>query len=434
MATSNPTDGARETAVALEAAPEKHLVRAGGSTRHIHVRIAVPQQERGRERDPVSLALVIDRSGSMSGDKLQTAKRAALAILDRLDERDTASVIVFDTEVDTVLPAGPVTGECRQSARRDLERIEARASTALHLGWLTGCNSIASRQPLDQTGRLARCLLLTDGLANVGETDPERIATEAAGVRANAGIGTSTFGFGSDYDEGLLNPMAVAGGGQFHHLRRESEIAAAFAGELAEILNVAARNVRLEMEVDGAARLDIVSEYRALASGSGPSVDIGDLMGGEERHVVVRVRTEPLPLRARVKVRARLLWIDDHGERATEWTGVIFEVADEAACDREPRDGAVLHWVGLHHAARAQRLAMEALRADDQAKALGVLASARRRLDRYAHGDAQLEHALKELRQLAAALEAGGVSVADRHEMRYQSALASRGQRDHRGA
>src|SRR5438132_172271 len=109
------------------------------------------------------------------------------------------------------------------------------------------CSTAVARWTHD-AGRLTRCFLLTDGLANVGVTDVEQIAADAAGVRANAGVGTSTFGIGLDYNEALLGPMAVAGGGQFHNLRSPAEIATTFLGELGELLAVAARDVRLEIE------------------------------------------------------------------------------------------------------------------------------------------------------------------------------------------
>jgi Ca-activated chloride channel homolog len=130
-----------------------------------------------------------------------------------------------------------------------LEGIGARGSTALHEGWLMGCREIADADGLESTpgARLARCFLLTDGLANVGLTDPEQIAAQAAGVRQSARAGTSTFGIGLGYAEQLLGPMAVAGEGQFHHLRTPADMRRTFSGELAELFAVAASTVRLEL-------------------------------------------------------------------------------------------------------------------------------------------------------------------------------------------
>jgi Ca-activated chloride channel family protein len=258
--TAHSGSGFRE--VSLEAAAERLLVRPGTSARHIDLLVVAPPMATEERRSALSLALVVDRSGSMQGSKLATAKAAALAVLERLEPRDRASVVVFDNEVETLLLEGPMTPERKAEAKRLLSGVEARANTALHEGWLTGCRSIAPETPGSATeDRLSRCFLLTDGLANVGLQDPEAIAAQAAEVRANAGVGTSTFGIGDDYDEGLLAPMAVAGSGQFHHLRHEADIATTFSGELGELFKVTARSVRLEIEYDSSITPELVSLY-----------------------------------------------------------------------------------------------------------------------------------------------------------------------------
>src|SRR5262249_11476289 len=151
---------------------------------------------------------------------------------------------------DVIQPLAPATDVAKAHARAELARIEARANTALHEGWLTGCNALAPAVDGELAAPLARCFLLTDGLANVGLTDPEQSAGQAGQVRARTGISTSTFGIGPDYDEHLLGPLAVAGGGQFHHLPGAAQLASTFVGELGGMLTVAAGRVRLELEAD----------------------------------------------------------------------------------------------------------------------------------------------------------------------------------------
>ncbi|MGH2503828.1 MAG: vWA domain-containing protein [Ktedonobacterales bacterium] len=203
--------------VALTARPEKTLLRPTGSRRHavFGVRAVREQPEPADEsaepaapRRPLTLALTLDRSGSMSGAPLRMAKQVAIALMDGLTEQDELAVVIFDEKIETLQALAAVTPEVKRQTRRALEQVEARGSTALHEAWLTSCNMLAGDHlPED---RLARCYLLTDGQANVGETDVETIATQAAGVREHAGVGTSAFGLGDDYNEHLLRPV---GGG-----------------------------------------------------------------------------------------------------------------------------------------------------------------------------------------------------------------------------
>ncbi len=282
---------------------------------------------------------------------------------------------------------------------------------------------------------MSRCWLLTDGLANVGFTDTEQIAAQAADIRRNAGISTSTFGVGTDYDETLLGPMAVAGGGQFHHLRTETEIAATFSGELAELFRVAARGVRLEIELDRGTKAEVISPYWSVASDDGQRlrIDIGDLLPDEERRVVVRLGFDKVPEGALVPVRARVFFRGESGEIEGDAAALSFEGASDARCDAEARDAAVMHWVGLHHADRARIEALRLCRDGDERGALSVLDRVIRRLAEYATGDQELVSALERLRDLHREIKERRLSAAVAHETYYQSQTRSRGQRDHRG-
>jgi Ca-activated chloride channel family protein len=409
------------------------LIRPSGSWRHVDFAVRVTDAPAGeRVRSPLRLALVVDRSGSMAGAKLVTAKQAALAVVDRLDERDEAAVVVFDEYVDVVCPAARMTAANRHQVRTALASVAARGSTALHEGWLVGCQNVAAEEP-DTGDRLARCFLLTDGLANVGLTDPEQIASQAAGIRDSAGITTSTFGIGADYDEGLLGPLAVAGGGQFHHLRRPEEIARTFVGELEGLFAVAARDVRLEIQATPGVAAEIVSEYwvTPVEGATGWTVPLGDLGAGDERHVVVRFAFPHGAAGAVQDVRARLAGIVDGAEAHTGWQALTFTYADHAACDAEPSDPAVMHWVGLHHADRAEREALQHNRRGDFAAARRKVDAVRRRIATYAGDD----HELQERVATLGALEHTAAAPMPPMVAKEQYAAAqrrSRGQVDHR--
>jgi Ca-activated chloride channel family protein len=268
---------------------ERRLVSASGSYRHIDFLVRVADQPAVRAtRPPLAISLVLDRSGSMHGDKIETARRAALAVLDRLEASDRVAAVIFDDRIHVLQTGAPATREVKGATARRVERGRRAGSTALHEGWLTGCRAIAAE---GADSAVARCFLLTDGLANVGLQDAEQIASDAASIREHAGVGTSTFGIGADYDEGLLGPMAVAGGGQFHNLRSPDEIARTFLGELGELLTVAAANVRLEIQATPSTTAEIVSTYWIGSQQADAwTIALGDLLAGEERHVVVRFR------------------------------------------------------------------------------------------------------------------------------------------------
>lgn len=424
----------REALAMLSAHSERRLIRTGGSFRHAVFHVHVAEEERAPvARSPLRLALVLDRSGSMAGGKLDTAKRAALAILDQLTAQDILAVVIFDDRIDVLQEAAPVTPALKARVRAALAPVQPRGSTALHEGWLTGCHAIAAAGSPGVD--LARCFLLTDGLANVGETDPETIATQAAGIREQTGIGTSTFGIGADYDEGLLGPMAVAGGGQFHHLRSAEEIARTFLGELGELLAVAVRQVYLEIEAAPDIHVEVISEYWAQqepGDGWRYRIPIGDLLGGEERYVVVRFGFPPGAAPERRAVRARLRWWSDSAEHSTPWQELVFTYASHLECDAEARDGRVMHWVGLHHAARARRVATERSRRGDLQGAREILQAVARRIAEYAGSDVELQAALHELRQMEQLVADRPVDAMTAKELRYQTMLRSRMQRDHR--
>ena len=421
--------------VMLEPRQERRLIAHGGCTRHVDffVRVGEAPARDAADHTPLSLALVLDRSGSMSGDKLRTAKKATLSILDRLTEQDAVGVVIFDDHIDTVQAVEKVTPLLKAHVRAELARIEARANTALHEGWLTGCKAIAEALGQTSGDTLARCFLLTDGLANVGITEPEAIAGEAANIREHTGIGTSTFGIGEDYSEELLGPMAVAGGGQFHHLRTASEIGTTFVRELGEMLAVAALNVRLELEVPANLPVDVLSAYHAGpdAAKTHWTVALGDLLSQEERHVTMRFTFPPRTGgKEQEMLRARLVWTVKGEEQHTEWRDVVFTYADAAACDAEPFDPTVMHWAGQHLADRAQMRSLRYSKGGQDDLAVAEVREAIAQISTYAATSPELQEDLRALEELAKQIEQGEMEAGNMKERYFRSQTRSSGKRD----
>ena len=151
-----------------------------------------------------------------------------------------------------------------------------------------GCAAASrSRAQLASEG-VNRCLLLTDGLANVGITAPDELARHARELRAR-GVSTTTFGVGNDFDERLLQDLADAGGGHFYYIADAPQIRDAITSEVGETLETVARDVSLEITARDDIRIDAISPYRLTTSGNRTSVSLGDLVSEQVVEVVLRL-------------------------------------------------------------------------------------------------------------------------------------------------
>ena len=249
--------------------PEGHLVR-------MLLRIEGSPPPAGT-RTPLDLGLVLDRSGSMHVAKMEAAKSAALDVVRRLWPQDRVSVVAYDHEVDTVA-AHAAGGDVPDLAER-ISSIHAGGSTNLSGGWLRG------RELLSTTDerRIRRIVLLTDGLANVGVTDPATLASLAARAR-EAGISTTTIGFGDDYDEALLRRMAEAGGGGTYYIETPDQALAIFQDELSDLLGTSAQTL---LPADAVQVVRVRHAYTTTTTAHGVRYDMGDLYAREPRLLLV---------------------------------------------------------------------------------------------------------------------------------------------------
>ncbi|MEO7002153.1 MAG: VWA domain-containing protein [Ktedonobacterales bacterium] len=425
---------ASSSPITLQLLPERTLIRNGGSRRHVVCSLRVSDRL-AAPRQSLTLGLILDRSGSMSGAPLQIAKAVAKRALAELTAEDQVAVLVFDNQFDVVQELARVTPELIRRIAETLDAIEARGSTALHEAWLRGCRLLAS-ETLDWT-RLAHTLLLTDGQANQGETDTLTIARQVADIRRQCAIGTSTFGLGDDYNQHLLGYMAMAGGGQFTHLRSTADLESSFLGVIGNLRATAARDVQLELETSPLVTSQVLSQYWYRRDDDDlPNrriVDMGDLIADEQRRVVVHLQFPRLDDAPSAHLRARLIWRDAHGrEQHSAWQQVNFSYASDAACDAEERDATVTRLIGLEYADRVQRQASLLSDEGDPQHAAKEIGQVIARITAYANGDAELAQAIEELRALAGGLKLREMEKSYSKDLYYRKQLSSRSQRDYR--
>ena len=378
--------------------PDRRLIRpTAHSRRFVLARISAPRATTDRERAPVNLAIVLDRSGSMSGEKLRVAKVAVEEAIARLRPEDRFSVVVYDDVVDVVVESTNASPDARRAAVDRLRSVEARGSTNLGEGWLRGCEQVARH--LVERG-VDRTLLLTDGLANVGMTDPDLLASHAAELRAR-GVSTSTFGVGNDFDERLLQALADAGGGHFYYIADAPQIRDAITSEVGETLEVVAREVDLEITARDDIRIDPISPYRMRTNGNRTVVSVGDL--GSEQVVEVVLRLS-FPYGEIGRETGAIVSLTDRdgvfapgGPGEADPVRITWTYADDRANDSQLRDAEVDRAVGQRFAARARQEAVERNRAGDYDGARRVLDATARRIRAYAGADAVLRGVIDDL-------------------------------------
>lgn len=372
--TSDSRPAADRDAVHAEVRFLKNAVPADGGRVPFLLRLQgrLPAQE--NVRTPIDLALVLDRSGSMTGEPLEAAKLAAHDAVDLLEDGDGVSIVTFGSEVDVPVPWQRI--DDRTALHDAIDRIAIRGTTALHAGWVEGVAQLIDR--LDPA-RTARVILLTDGRANVGFTDPTRIAADVARMAAN-GVATSAIGLGRGFDEDLLARVADAGGGRFAHAETPADLEGVMAAELIGIDATVARRVRARLHADGVAGeiVDVLNDFIV----DGDELALPDLVAELPLDVVGVLHVRPAkPHLDRSLGTVELAWTDVEGHHrrvtldmnATTLPSVEYDAADE--------DPDVAVAVAVLTASRHRDEAMRELDRGDQEGAERELAAAERLLD-----------------------------------------------------
>ena len=251
---------------------KKGFLRAAADATHVLVRLVAPAQQADAAetpRAPLDLSLVIDRSGSMSGEPLEAARESAARIVRGLRADDRVAIVAFDSSIEVVQPLTQVTD--REAIVTRIKSIDARGSTDLFGGWEEGVKQLA---PFTRKDRIARVILLSDGQANQGLVNEAEIfarVTKAAG----AGITTSTVGLGHGFNESLMTGMAAAGEGVANFGQTADDLDEAFEEQFAIISNSFLRQVKVSVQGGSDVQVRLVGEI--LENGATRTRKLGTL-------------------------------------------------------------------------------------------------------------------------------------------------------------
>ncbi len=278
---------AQAGSLTVEVVPRFTTVLAGTSGQlDVLVRIQAADMP-GAERPPLDLALVLDRSGSMAGEKLAAAKQAALETVRKLGPEDRLTFISYDDRVNVHTHRQRV-GSGR-SLKREILRITDGGGTALGPALRDGLDELQQGQRPDDV--LAHVMLLSDGLANEGESRPEVLASWASEAFGR-GVATSTLGVGLDYNEDLMTKLADAGGGRYHFIESGEKVPEVLADEFAGLTATVARNVTFETEAAPGIEVREIPGYPNVVDGDMLLAKVGSMAAGRKRELLVRMDYE----------------------------------------------------------------------------------------------------------------------------------------------
>ena len=211
----------------------------------MNFRVAIRSSATETKRAPLSVHLVLDVSGSMSGMAIDNARKAAASLVERLDANDDFSLVTFSSSAEVKVADGPV-GPRRKQILTTISEVIANGGTNISAGLDLGY--VEAHKPQISPEAVKIVMLLSDGHANGGDTNANTLSQRSARAFQD-GIQTSSFGLGADFDAPLMSSIADRGAGGYYYLADSTQIASALAKEMDSRLVPAALGVEVRVRL-----------------------------------------------------------------------------------------------------------------------------------------------------------------------------------------
>jgi Ca-activated chloride channel family protein len=400
----------------------EHELLAVETERRVHcmLELTAPPAPAGRTRPPLHLALVLDRSGSMAGPKLDVVRECAAFLVRRLAPTDELALVTYDGEIDLVAPLAPVD---QASLLPRIQAIGSGGQTNLSGGWLKGVEEL--RRASGDGPR--KVLLLTDGLANVGVTEPAALVTMAKTTVEGVNVGTTTIGFGADFSEDLLTAMADAGRGNAHFAETPDAAPGIFAQEFEDLVSLVAQNVSVEMRPsDDVELVGFLNAFPAVPVQGGLQLQLGDAYAEESRRVVFEFHIPSLASLGMKSVGEVVLRYTSIGEQIAQHEVAMPLVVNLVSADEAAAAGAdaeVTEEVIVLKSTRAQQEAREHADRGEFDAARKLLAEAADELRTIAPSSAKADELLEQAERLefhSASMSTASYDAISRKRMRFE--------------
>jgi len=248
------------------------------------VRVAADQATGGEAR-PVAFAMVLDVSGSMSGDKIVQARQSVLDVIDRMRDNDQIALVTYSDTARVVQPLARV-GSVRQRLHLVVPTLGIEGGTNIPAGLAAGVATLAEAP----ASHVHRVVLMSDGRDGSGQS-LDQIA-QSARSRADLGVTLSSLGIGSDYDEAFMSRLADAGRGNYEFLRDGAQLRAFLARELQQSAQTRAELATVHVSLPQGWSLARAYGAEVGHDGDGVHLPVGALYAGEERRIVLDLRID----------------------------------------------------------------------------------------------------------------------------------------------
>ena len=264
---------------------------------YLQIGLATPRDADFDKAPPLNLVLVVDCSGSMSvGNRMDRVRRGLSLLMERMRPKDLVSIVSFSDTADLRLAACEKTNGAR--IRAGIESLQPGSSTNLHAGLMLGYQT--AMEHFD-SARSNRVILLTDGIANMGTTDPAQISKESKSFNKK-GVDLSTIGVGQDFNHQLLRELASAGKGAVHFVNDQSDLTKCFLDEFDSLLSPSARNLELSIHGIRLKNVPTVFGYKPTITDDVLKVKLENMSSGATQVVILEF-DQPIdsPLEIKVK-------------------------------------------------------------------------------------------------------------------------------------
>ncbi len=234
----------------------------------------------------VDMVIVLDRSGSMQGRKIEDARQAVQMLLSNLSAKDRFALVTYSDGVQQVSPLNSVTENNREQLISVIQRITAGGGTNLGAGLQAAINLLASASENENARKV---ILISDGLANKGITDPDRLGN-MAGIAVKKEFAVSTVGVGNNFNELLMTTIADRGAGNYYYLENPMAFAEVFQKELSLSKATLASNVSISLPLSNGISLVNAAGYPIKNQNNHAVFHPGDLRAGQTRKLFLTLQ------------------------------------------------------------------------------------------------------------------------------------------------